>query len=102
MGVNMIKLHRGSNAPSESTILSDTEFMDAVLDTISSTAQEMKSYNETDKTVYAIANILELLNAYQVKNNIKPDVLMEHVKNIRSTDGTFMDKKATITENDDE
>lgn len=75
-------------------VLNDTEFLSTALDQISSTAQQLKEADATDKLLDGFSDILELLSEVLIKNNINPKNAFIHAENLRQEKGTFQDKKA--------
>lgn len=88
----MIKVIRDKVQEDNSTVLKGKEFNNAVLDTISSTAQQIKERTQTQDIINDCADILELINAYLNSENIKTDFVFNELTNLRNSLGTYSKK----------
>lgn len=89
------KLVRGKNAPSDSEVLSDSEFIKVALLNIAAKATALAEVEVSNPTnmVDTFSDILDLTCSVLIKENINPADLYKNAaaKNVEL--GSFMDKK---------
>jgi hypothetical protein len=92
------QLVRGNEIPSNSEVLSTSEFMDVALEQIASTALAVKGSDEAEPVLIAMSDILELMNEFLRAKNIAPEYVFEYASELRNTKGAFDKKVAVLKE----
>lgn len=89
------KLVRGKNAPSDSEVLSDSEFIKVALLNIAAKATALAEVEVSNPTnmVDTFSDILDLTCAVLIKENINPADLYKNAAEKNVELGSFMDKK---------
>ena len=86
------KLIRDNVQEENSTALSGEEYVNAVLNQISTTALNIKTKTEAEDVLCEVSDILELINSYLSTQNLKPGDLMDTASKLRNELGTFSKK----------